>query len=304
MITLHKLKLFIVVYERGSFNAAAGELYMAQSAVSQHINDLEAALGAKLFVRGARGVRPTPAGDMLYDYAGRILGLLAEAERSIMALDPAGEHRLVVSATPGVSVYLLPVWLQQFQLTHTGVNVSLQTALTYEVVRDVLNGRYDLGFLEGELQELDNEALGRMRVSDVEYLVAVHPAHPWAGRGTIDVSELAAQPFINRQPTSRMRRWLEQILSARGVRLRNTAELDSPDAIKYALLNNMGVAILPDYALKREAERGEIHLLRIDGLDLLRPLMLVWDKRQPFTPIQRAFISLLAVEAPQLQILL
>ncbi len=304
MITLHKLKLFIVVYERGSFNRAAQELYLSQSAISQHMHSLEAALGASLFERSPQGVQPTPAGELLYDYARKMLNLLAEAEREIMQVDQVQNHQLTVSATPGISVYLLPVWLQQFQVAYPNINVSLQTVLTAEVVRDVLNGRYDLGFLEGELEELDAEHLGKMRLLDIDYYVMVNSQHPWAALETIPAAELPQQPFINRQPASRTRHWLEHTLAQNQLKLKNIAELDSPGAIKYALLNRMGAAILPDYSVEREIERGEIHKLTISEFDLKRPLMLVWDKRQPFTPIQRAFITLLAQNAPQLQMLL
>jgi DNA-binding transcriptional LysR family regulator len=304
MITLHKLKLFLVVYERRSLNQAAQELYMAQSAVSQNIQSLEAALGVPLFERSPRGVQPTPAGETLYPYAQRILSLLAEAERAIM---PLGEKQsLNVAATPGVSVYRLPDWLQRFQRGQTKVSVSLQTALTVEVVRDVLTGRYDLGFLEGDLEELDQPALGRMRVEDVEYFVTVRADHPLALREAVSVHELSDLPLINRQPTSRARRWLETRLQAYGVSVRSMAELDSPGAIKYTLLSEgqTGYALLPLYAVEREAERHELALLRLAETELKRPLLMVWDKGQPFTPIQRAFIALLAEDAPHLQILL
>lgn len=304
MITLHKLRLFVVVYEKGSFNQAAETLYMAQSAISQHMHDLETDLGTPLFTRSSRGVQPTPVGDTLYDYARRILLLLGEAERAIIGIAGEETRQLSVAATPGVSVYLLPAWLQQFQKTHPTINVSLQTALTSEVVRDVLDNRYDLGFLEGELLELDQAGLGKMYYGDIDYFVLVNAQDEWATRETISLSELAARPFINRQPNSRTRRWLEATFNQQNVRLRNVAELDSPGAIKYALLNQMGVTILPSYTVEREVERGEIHLLRLAELELKRPLMMVWDKRQPFTPIQRAFIGMLAETATQLQILL
>jgi DNA-binding transcriptional LysR family regulator len=229
---------------------------------------------------------------------------LNDAERDIMQMTQAETQQLMVGSTPGVSVYLLPMWLQQFQLTHPNVSVALQTVLTFEVVREVLNGHYQLGFLEGELDELDQEALGRMRLRDIEYVVTVNARHPWTQQERIALSDLAQQPFINRQPSSRTRRWLDQTLSAQGISLRTVAELDSPGAIKYALLNQMGMAILPRYVVEREIERGELHDIKLAELDLKRPLMLVWDKRQAFSPIQRAFISLLAKEAPQLQILL
>lgn len=289
MITFHKLHLFVVVYERGSFNQAANDLYLAQSAVSQHIQSLEAAFGAKLFTRTAQGVKPTPAGELLYDYAIKMLAMLAEAERAIMQVSPTESRQLSVVGTPGVSTYLLTSWLKEFQSQPLSVTLSSNTALTVEIVQDVLKGKYDLGFLEGDLAELDQPSLGRMKLRDTAYYVAVGGSR-WEGRESVSLSELAGEPFINRQPTSRTRRWLESLLEARGIRLRTTAELDSPGAIKYALLNDMGVGILPEYAVEREAERGEIRLLRIDELDLTRPLMLVWDKRQPLTAIQRAFV--------------
>lgn len=304
MITLHKLKLFIVVYERRSLNQAAQELYMTQSAVSQSIQSLEAALGVQLFERSPRGVQPTDAGDKLYSYARRIIQLLTEAEREMMSL--GGMHSLSVVATPGVSVYLLPNWLQQFQRTQSGVSLSLQTALTVEVVREVMNGRYDLGFLEGELDELDQAALGRMRVQDVEYFVTVNASHPLAAREAIAIQELNQLPLINRQPTSRARRWLDLRLQAYGVNARSVVELDSVGAIKYTLLSEgqMGYALLPRYAVEREIQRHELVLIPLAEAELKRSLLLVWDKGKPFTPIQRAFIGLLAQEAPQLQILL
>lgn len=304
MITLHKLKLFMAVVDRGSFNAAANELLMAQSAVSQHIQSLEAALGTPLFERSARGVTPTPAGNLLYDYAGRMLRLLAEAEREIMQIDTAQTQSLAVGATPGVNVYLLPAWLGRFQEAYPNVSVSQHTALTGEVVRDMLNGRDDLGFLEGELDELDDPQLGRMRLRDVEYFVTVSPQHAWAGRESISPDELAAQPLVNRQQSSRARRWLDAKLNAHGIRPRSVTELDSIGAVKYALLSHGGASVLPEYAIQREVERGELFILRLTGLELKRPLLMIWDKRAPFNSRQRAFIGSLAGDAPQLQILL
>ncbi|MCU0475963.1 MAG: LysR family transcriptional regulator [Anaerolineae bacterium] len=304
MLTLHKLKLFRIVYEHGSFNRAAQSLYLAQSVVSQHIHDLEAALGARLFERTSRGIRPTAAGEVLYGYVGKVQALLGEAELAIGQLDTQAAPQLDVAATPGVSVYLLPSWLIPLRQARPNLTVNMQTMLTHEVVRDVLNGRVHLGFLEGDTDGLAQEALGRVRVREVCYRVVVPPTHPWAGRTSISPSELKGQAFIHRQPTSRARRWLEGALGQHGVTLRATAELDSPGAVKYAVLNGMGVSVLPDYAIEREAERGELRCLAIDGVSMTRPLLMVWDKRQPFTLVQRAFIGVLAEQVPELALLL
>ncbi len=290
MITLHKLHLFVAVYERGSFNRAAADLTLAQSAVSGHIADLEASFGVALFTRTAQGARPTPAGDLLYDHARRILALVVETERAMLQLEGAAGRTLAVAATPGVSAHLLPPWLSQFQSAYPKVAVSLQTPLTADLVRDLLDGAYDLGYLEGDEGEvLDHPALGVMRVRDVAYAVTVSHLHPWAARASVRVEELPDQPFINRLPSSRMRRWLEPLLRVRAVHLNTVAELDNPDAIKVAVLNGMGIGILPDYVTAREVASGELARLTIDGLPLTRAIVLVWDKRRPLTPMQRAF---------------
>ncbi|MCU0466439.1 MAG: LysR family transcriptional regulator [Anaerolineae bacterium] len=304
MLTLHKLKLFRIVYEHGSFNRAAHSLYLAQSVVSQHIQDLEAALGTRLFERTARGVHPTRAGEVLYEYVGQIQALLNEAEVAIGQLDTQAAPQLDVSATPGVSVYLLPLWLKLLQPVRPNLVVNVQTVLTQEVVRDVLNGRAHLGFLEGETHDLTQEALGRVRVYDVAYDVVVNTAHPWYDRLSVAPQELLGQPFIHRQPTSRARRWLDGVLGQVGVALRSSAELDSPGAVKYAVLNGMGISVLPDYAIEREVERGELRRIKLEGVPMTRPLLMVWDKRQPFTLVQRAFIGVLAERIPELAVLL
>lgn len=295
MITLQKLHILMVVHDRGSFNKAASELYMAQSAVSQHIQSLEAALSTQLFERSPRGVKPTPAGELLYGYARRMFQLLAEAERAVMQTADAREHQLAVAATPGVSVYLLPRWLQQFRQEQAGITLTLQTALTGDVVKGVLEGVYDLGFVEGELLELDASHVGKTRIRDVPYVIAVNPTHRWAGRRVITQDDLSEQPLINRLPSSRARRWLERLLEAHGIRLNTIAELDSPGAIKYALFSDAAsIAILPDYVVEREAVRGELAQLTVVNLPLVRPLLLLWDRRKAFTPVQRAFLGVLA----------
>lgn len=304
MLTLHKLKIFVTVVEHGSFNKAAQELLMSQSAVSQHMSDLEVTLGADLFTRTPRGVTKTESGEILHTYAQQMLHLAAEVEREIVQVGQLRDIRLALGTTPGVSVYILPAWLRQFQAVFNHINVSLNAGLTTKVVEGVLSEHYDLGFLEGDLGDLSHSQLGQLDLWQIEYQVMVSAEHPLSQEKVISLKTLAQQPFINRQPSSRTRRWLEQTLAEVGITLNNTAELDSPGTIKYALLSDMGVGILPEYAVVGERKRGEIKTLKIDGLTLKRPFKLVWNKRQPFNPVQRAFLNLIRERIPHIGSLL
>lgn len=304
MITLHKLKIFILVCEQGSLNKAAQALYLSQSAVSQHIQDLEASLGTQLLDRSPRGTQPTPAGDVLLGYARQMVQLLAEAEHDIVQIGTAQSLSLDLGATPGISVYLIPRWLRDFQADYDNINVSMQTGLTKDIIAGVMDTRYDLGFVEGDIEDLARDNLGQLPLYDMAYDVVVRAGHEWAEQSTITPAQLSTHPFINRQPTSRTRRWMEQVLGGYGIRLKTTTELDSPGTIKYALLDGGGVSILPRYAVEREIERGELKLVAIDGVTLNRSLRMVWNQRTPFTATQRAFLNMLAPTAPQISMLL
>ncbi|MEM6281436.1 MAG: LysR family transcriptional regulator [Chloroflexota bacterium] len=304
MLSFHKLRIFLAVAERGSFNRAASDLMMSQSGVSQHMRDLEASLGADLFIRSPQGVVKTEAGELLYAYGQQILKLVTEVEQEIMQAGQLHTHRLELGTTPGVSVYILPQWLRAFQDRYSSLQVSLDAVKTGQVVDGVLSGRYDLGFLEGELDELDRAELGRLDVRQLAYQVMVGADHPWRQRQTVSLNELARQPFINRQPGSRTRQWLERVLADRGTRLNNAAELDSPGTVKYALLNGMGVGILPDYAVVGEVQRGEIHVLQLENLTLQRPLKLVWNRRKSLDSVQRAFLGVIEASTPALAALI
>ena len=86
MFNLYQLTTFVTVISEGSMTAAADKLYLTQPAVSQQIRNLEEDLGVNLLVRGVRQIKPTLQGQLLYDYAKKILQAVQQAEISIKAL--------------------------------------------------------------------------------------------------------------------------------------------------------------------------------------------------------------------------
>ena len=236
MITLQKLEVFIHVCEQGSLNRAAKVMRLSQSAVSQHIQDIEATLGTQVLVRSPQGTQPTAEGRILLDYARQVQRLLDEMEQKIGRTERRINRQISLSATPGVSVYLLPGWLRRFQQAYGNVNVSMQTGSTRQVISGVLNKRDAFGLVEGSIEELAGDEIGQITLMQIEYDIIVSATHSWAGRSQVDAADLASQSFITRQPGSRTRQWLEGVLHRHNVRLKNSTELDSPGTIKYALL--------------------------------------------------------------------
>lgn len=293
MLSLYKLEIFAAVVQNGSFSAAAQQLYMSQPAVSQHIQDLEASLGTRLFERGRRGVTLTTAGETLHSYTEDILRLMAQAQANVTDVDNLAEGQITLGATPGVSVYMLPDWMRQFRERYPHLTIALQTAVTHDIVGDVLGGRLDVGFVEGELGEVRAEGLGRLDLCEIDWYVVVAQGHDWCGREDVLMHDLDGQPMIMRQPHSRTRVWVDAIFAEHAVKPRVVAEFDHPESIKQAVLSGMGLTILPDYALHRESDERRLHMLPIRDVPLKRALKLIYRENRPFSPVTRAFLALL-----------
>lgn len=297
MLSLYKLEIFNTVAMEGSFSRAAGRLLLSQPAVSQHMRDLESGLNKALFLRTHRGVTLTPAGETLLDYTHCILRLVAEAEQALTGLDAITEGNLALGATPAASVYLLPAWIQTFHQRFPGLGVLLRTDTTHNLAGDVLSGKLDLAFIEGELQA--EPPLKTLGLQAIELFVVVGAGHIWWDLEQVSMRALDGQPFITRPRGSQTRAWIDQVLQQHGIAPRVIAEFDNPEAIKQAVASGMGVAILPDLALAEE-KGPRLRAVPIAERDLRRTLKLVWNDDALLKPVSRAFLAQLGERFPLL----
>lgn len=300
MLDLHKLNVFNEVIRAGSFSQAAQTLYLTQSAVSQHIRDLEMQLGQRLFERGRRGVRLTRAGEMLQGYSDQILLLLREAEAALVDVDQLSSGRLSFGSTPGVGVYLAPDWVQAWRDKRPQITITLKTGTTDVIVADVRAGRLDFGMVEGELPPPTQPGLHTVALAEIEQLAVVGFKHPYWDRDGLAMADLEGQTLIVRQPGSQSRAWLDDRLRAHGLRVHIAAEFDSIESIKRAVAVGQCLTILPPYAVQTEVNQGLLRALPLGQPVLSRTLRLIWDSARPLNPITRAFLADLADRYPAL----
>jgi len=298
--SLYKLQIFATVVRAGSFSAAAEQMLMTQSGVSQHIHDLEASLGTKLFKRGRRGVIPTSSGEILHDYVQQIMALVSEAENAVMNVENLKSGQVRIGSTPGVSTYLLPNWLQRFRQRFPNFTVHLSTDVTPQIIQDVYQHKLDIGFVEGEIDTRQNPNLTVLPLQTIELYVIVGRGHEWCKRDEIHIEELGQQPFITRQRNSQTRIWLDDILNQHEIELNIVAEFDNPESIKNAVMSGMGITIMPNYSVSDQMQRKLLNMLPIAEIPLQRELKLVWDGSQRFSPITNTFLSTLTKDYPQL----
>ncbi|HIZ86893.1 MAG TPA: LysR family transcriptional regulator [Candidatus Coprenecus pullistercoris] len=125
MICDFRLKVFHTVAVKGSFTAAAKELGITQPAVSNHIYELETAVGDSLFHRSRTGTVLTQKGQILFDYAERILYLYHCADMEIVPTQKSERRHLTIACVPEAARFVIKPLAEYFSRIHPGADVSI-----------------------------------------------------------------------------------------------------------------------------------------------------------------------------------
>lgn len=293
---LPHLETFAEAAERGSFTAAARHLGLTQAAVSQRVQQLEAALRTRLFRRTAGGAALTEAGRRLHAYARRILDLTAEARAVVTGVPDEVKGELVLAASSVPGQHLLPPVLAAFRDRHPLVRVRVSVSDTDVVLRQVEHGHAHLGLVGGHGGTAELEF---RRFACDELALVVPSGHPWWRKKRVLVSDLLSQPLIQREPGSGSRRCLERALERLGVapaRLNVALELDSSEAIKGAVLEGAGVAVLSRRSVEKEVNAGQLRAVPVEGLTLGRDIYVVRDRRRVLPGPAQLFLTLVQPE--------
>jgi DNA-binding transcriptional LysR family regulator len=196
-LTVTGMRVVREVGTRGSFTAAARALGYTQSAVSRQVSLAEQAVGAELFERLPRGVRPTPRGALLLRHVGSILERIDSAMLAVDGLSEALSERVALGAFPTALAVLVPRALARVRTEHPGIAVRIHEGGSGAQLRRLRAGRIDAaviavgGGLEYDLDDLEVDLLmhgsPRLIVSD---------GHRFAERTWVNVAELSDETWI------------------------------------------------------------------------------------------------------------
>jgi len=289
-MTLRQFEVFLAVARAKSFRRASEVVHLSQPALSQHVRDLEADLGASLFDRLGRRVELTDAGRILEDHATRMFITLKDARQAIADLQGLQRGTLAIGASTTPGIYVLPGILGVFRQRHPAIEVTLRLGNSNEIMALIRAGEFDLAVV-GDGGRNPAEASLAMCVED-ELVLVVGPTHVWAGRRHIAPAELASQPLLLREPGSATRLVTERALSSAGVAYRTGMVLPHTEAIKQGVVAGLGVAFVSVYAIQEEQVTGRLRPLRVRGLRIVRTFRLIHHERRPLSTAGRAFTEL------------
>lgn len=300
-ITLQQLESLISLVETGSFTKAATGVFLTQSTLTKQMQNMEEAVGARLVNRGSAGISLTPEGQVLYDYARRVMRLREEAKERVEQLKDQDSGHIHVAASTTPATYILPRLIKHLQQTNLDIRLHVKMQDSDEVLQMVLNSEAEIGFMG---KESSNKKIASERLVKDKLALVVPARHPLAAQAAVTMEALSHQPFIVREHGSGTRAIMEYFLQRNcGGQLSQfniVCELGSTEAVKEAILTGLGVSILSVLAVRRELEQGLLRTVEIVDCVMERYFYLIYRKNFPFRKHHQHFLGVTREAAPSL----
>lgn len=287
-----QLNTFLEVAKLGNFSRAAEKVLRSQPAVSAQIRQLEQEYGHRLFDRSAKSVRLTPAGEVILEYAQQMMALRSRSLAAISERNGMPAGTLSIGANEGTFLYVLPKVFAKYHRTYPKVRISVYRNFTHKVTQKVEEGAVDVGVAT---MPVKSPSLAALQVFRDRILLMVGKGCPLYHQKSATLEEIAQQPIVISK-TGSARKLLEKYLRPYRENLNITMELTSVVMIKRFVAAGFGVSLISSTFARDNVQRGEVRLLKIEGLDLFRELGIIYRKDRSLPRAATTFIELAVKE--------
>lgn len=287
-MTIRHMKIFLSVCDHACNTTRAAEaLHMTQPAVSLAIRELEQYYGVKLFDRIGRRLSLSPAGRQFGEYAAHISALFDDMEKGMRNWDSFGLLRVGASITVGSQ--FLPNYVKAFYNRFPGTKVKVLVAPSDDLEEKILKNELDLALMEGIAH---NPALISIPYME-DRLAVICPANSGFRPGEeITLEVFRRQNLLLREPGSGTREVFDRAMAEAGITIEPVWEAMSTTALVNAVINGLGVAVLPQRMILGPLERGQVVPIRVRGLDFRRRFNLIYHREKFLTTSAKAFMDL------------
>jgi len=285
-----RLQVFYTVAKQLSFTKAAEQLFMTQPAVTFQVKQLEENFNTRLFERSHGKIALTPAGKLVMDYAGKILGLSDEMEKRVAELSGAMGGPLLLGASTTIAEFILPQILGEFKARYPQVRAHLTVANSENIVNRVADHSLDLGLIESptHLPTVHIEV-----VCEDELVLICAPGYKFAKLKSVTPQQIVGEPYVSREVGSGTRDFADNYLRECKVApedLNIVMELGSPEAIKGVVETGLGVSIVSRATVAKVLKLGALVAVPLEPR-LIRTLSLVYPREKFRSKLITTFVE-------------
>jgi DNA-binding transcriptional LysR family regulator len=294
-MNLQQLTTFCAVLSEGSMTAAADKLFLTQPAVSQQIRNLEEELGVELLVRGVRQVKSTIQGQMLYDYAKRILFLTQQAEVSIRTMSQEISGDLRIGTLNSIGLYMISPIIGMFLKHNSRLKIKLVYGTGDKIISEMRSKNINIAILPDLKKEYGIEFEHfekRFLFKDEMWLVG-------SGRDTslpsnVDLAHLGSRPlvsFAEKYPSFRMS--IEKKFHEVGVDPEVVFESDNVGTLKRVIESGLGWGFLPAHSIRKQVKTNRLTQIETEDFKYSVNVNMYSQKLSEISPMVDVFFRAL-----------
>lgn len=274
-MNIENILSFIYVYQYGSLQKAAAELYITQPTITSRIQSLEKELNCTLFVRNKNGAALTEDGNTLLPYALNIIENYNKAKAAFSAVP----SMLTVGSIMSAASSLLPQILSTLHSRKKQLSVNIVTNFSDTLLSCVSNDT--CAFAITRAFSVLPEGLTAVPVYLDPVSLIVGSGHRFLSQGfRITMEDVAAEPLICYDPSSDFWKNIQTLFHANNLPLNVTFSVDSMQACKSMILQKGGACFMPELSLEDELASGKLTRVSLSfNLNVCRTLCLVYKEK-------------------------
>jgi len=293
--TLHQLKVFSVIVQNKSITKAAEEMNMTQPAASIQLKNFQDQFDIPLTEVIGRQLYVTNFGMEIYETAESILnqvGTIAYKTESFRGL-LSGKLRISVVSTGN---YVMPYFLNGFLKKYPQIDLVLDVSNKANVIKDLEQNEVDFSLVTVSPKnlELHEEPI----MTNKLHLVAASN-HELNIKKIENKSIFNRIPLIYREEGSGTRFTMQQFFAQEAIKPKIKLELTTNEAIKQAVVADIGMSIVSLLSIKNELLQNELKIIPVKGLPLESTWKLIWLKKKNLSPVALAFLDYVRQEKEQ-----
>jgi DNA-binding transcriptional LysR family regulator len=290
-VDLGQIEAFVQVAQHRSFSKAADALFLTQPSVTARIQALERDRGAALFARNGRGVRLTEMGNAFLPFARRALKALQDGRDAIEGMRNLEIGTLKLGCALTVSTYVLPKILKRYCTTYPGVEVSVHTGRSEQVLQMVLSDDVHCA-LE---RTVHHPEIVTVPLYEDDLVLVAAPSHELAHVRATTVEAIGREQLILFDKGSSYNQLIQGVFRQHGIVPHTLMELDTIEATKKMVEEGLGIALLPKVSTEREFASGTLVSVEITNAQMpRRQISLIFRRNRKHTRAVIAFFMQLA----------
>lgn len=283
-------KVFCKVGKSESFSKAAKGLYMTQPAVSQAIMQLERELDTRLFNRTPKGVTFTNEGSLLFEYVNSAINLIDAGEEKILEFKNLTTGELTIGVGDTISRYFLLPYLETFHNKYPNIKFRIVNGTTLEICSILKSGEVDIAICNFPL---DDPTLELRPCIDIHDIFVCGEKYKHILSYPLSLEEIINLPLILLEPKSNSRKYVENYMISKGIKVSPEFELGSYDLLLEFAKINLGIACVTREFSQEYLNKGLLYEVQIKEEIPKRSIGVCFLKSVPLSPASTKFVEII-----------